>query len=126
MEANARNPAASGGRRVLIVDDMQTVRHFLKTVLARFAPELVVAGEADSVDGALALILATRPDVVVLGTDIIGGSGMDVCAELPQSPPLWVFLCASGGEAEACRRIPGARVLMKPFELDALIAAVRD
>lgn len=58
--------------RVVIVDDHQIFRTGLR---AELGPQLEVVGEAATVDTAIALILDTQPDVVLLDVHLPGGSG---------------------------------------------------
>lgn len=58
--------------RVIIVDDHQIFRTGLR---AELGSELVVVGEAATVDEAIALIPEERPDVVLLDVHLPGGSG---------------------------------------------------
>jgi len=85
-------PAADDALSVVIVDDHSIFRSGLR---ADLAPSIVVLGEASTVDEAVDLIVATRPQVVLLDVHLPGGSG--------------------GGGAEVIRRtaadVPGTRFL---------------
>lgn len=58
-----------GSVRVLIVDDMQPIRDYLRTVLAHEA-DLTVAGAVGTGREAVELALATRPDVVLIDLEM--------------------------------------------------------
>lgn len=60
------------GIRVVIVDDHAIFRSGLK---ADLDPDIVVAGEAGTVEEAVAVIAAVRPDVVLLDVHLPGGLG---------------------------------------------------
>ena len=76
--SGAGNPP--GATRVVIVDDHAIFRSGLK---ADLDPGVVVVGEAGTVEEAVAVIAATRPDVVLLDVHLpggLGGGGRDVLA----------------------------------------------
>lgn len=60
--------------RVVIVDDHSIFRSGLRSDLD---DTVAVVGEAADVPGAIAVIAATRPDVVLLDVHLPGGSGQD-------------------------------------------------
>jgi DNA-binding NarL/FixJ family response regulator len=76
----------SGPIRVVIVDDHRVVREGLNAMLFG-VPEIEIVGEAEDVDGALAAIAATRPDVVLLDVRLQRSSGLDACRTIVQRHP---------------------------------------
>ena len=73
------------GTRVVIVDDHAIFRSGLK---ADLDPSIVVAGEAGTVEEAIAVIAAVRPDVVLLDVHLPGGLGGGGREVLAGSAPL--------------------------------------
>ena len=73
-ETRAGTPAAGtpAPTRVVIVDDHAIFRSGLK---ADLDPDIVVAGEAGTVEEAVAVIAAQLPDVVLLDVHLPGGRG---------------------------------------------------
>lgn len=67
IDKDAKEPISA-----VIVDDHEIFRAGLRSSLG---PEIVVAGEAGSVDEAIALITRVRPQVVLLDVHLPGGSG---------------------------------------------------
>ena len=63
------------GPRVLIVDDHQLFR---AGVRAELEPLLAIAGEAGTVAEAVALVVRTQPDVVLLDVHMPDGGGVEV------------------------------------------------
>ncbi len=72
--------------RVLVVDDHLVVREGLRAML-HGVTELEIVGEAEDVDGALAAIRATAPDVVLLDVRLQRSSGLDACRTIVQRHP---------------------------------------
>ena len=71
--------------RVVIVDDHAIFRSGLK---ADLDPDIVVAGEAGTVEEAIAVIAVQRPDVVLLDVHLPGGRGGGGREVLAGSAPL--------------------------------------
>jgi len=65
------------GTRVLIVDDHPAVREGLAVRIGS-QPDMEVCGQADDVAGAIELIRADRPDVVVVDIQLRTGDGLDL------------------------------------------------
>lgn len=81
--------------RVLLADDHRLLREALRLSLAREA-DLEVVAEAGNAREALAMAVASRPDVVVLDIGLPDLSGMEVAARLCRlvHPPRIVALSA--------------------------------
>jgi DNA-binding NarL/FixJ family response regulator len=67
--------------RVLIVDDQTLVRQGIRSLLG-FSADITVVGEAADGDEALAQILETRPDVVLLDVRMPKANGLEVLRAL--------------------------------------------
>lgn len=72
------------GKRILVVDDENTVRSLLKIYLTKAGFELDFAE-----DGLQAIDKAKSfdPDVVILDTNMPGKNGIEVCQELKSANP---------------------------------------
>lgn len=120
---------ASPAPQVFIVDDSAPVRERVAALLQSHA--MTIVGEAATPQAAIDGILATRPDVVVLDVQLLGGSGLEVmrgvrhAAGRADDPAFVVF---SNNAAPAYRRRylgeGAARFLDKSVELDQLVPAV--
>lgn len=71
-------------QRVFVVEDSRLVRERLVAMLAGVATP---AGTADNAEDAIAGILETHPDAVVLDLKLARGSGIDVLRALRQQAP---------------------------------------
>ncbi len=84
--------------RIFIVEDHPVVRRGYVSFLSR-EPGIVICGEAESAQAALAKLPAAKPDVVVLDVSLPGEmSGIDLLRELKQLYPKLPVLVVSGNE----------------------------
>jgi DNA-binding response OmpR family regulator len=115
------------GARVLVVDDDPA----LSEVVGRYLElEGFVVSFAEDGEEALAMALATLPDLVVLDLMLPSLDGVEVCRRLREVAPIPVVMLTARGEEED--RITGLRIgaddyVTKPFsprELTARVQAV--
>ena len=140
-----------GGPRVVVVDDHGLVR---SGVIAELGDAVDVVGEAADVEEAVAVVLVTEPDVVLLDVHLPGGDGQAVIAAVAPRLPAVRFLALSVSDrpedvlalvragargyvtksiagpdlADAVRRVVDGDAVFSPrlagFVLDAFAAAV--
>jgi DNA-binding NarL/FixJ family response regulator len=88
---------------VVLVDDHQMFRAGVRAELCRAADEagmaIEILGEADDTDRAVAVIAATRPQVVLLDVHLPGGGGVEVLARTAPDLPEVRFLALSVSDA---------------------------
>ncbi|MFL6238151.1 MAG: response regulator [Actinomycetes bacterium] len=82
--------------RVVLVDDHRLFRSGVRTELGT---AVEVVGEAESVDEAITVIKATRPDVVLLDVHLPGGGGRAVLAACAHQQSDTKFLALSVSDA---------------------------
>jgi DNA-binding NarL/FixJ family response regulator len=81
--------------QVFLVEDSPIIRQRLAAMLEAI-PGTCIAGRAAAADEAVAAILATRPDLVVLDVQLEHGSGFDVLRALhAQAPELEVVMLSN-------------------------------
>lgn len=119
------DPASPHRPRVLVVDDHPLVRSGVRTQLDG---HVEIVGEAADVDAAIAAVLATTPDVVLLDVHLPSGSGADVIAGVADSAPdtRWLALSISDSPEDVVSVIrAGAHgYLTKSVDADGLVDAV--
>jgi two-component system OmpR family response regulator len=114
---------ADGGRRVLVVDDDEYVRHLLASAL-RFAG-FVIDTCADGLE-AMERIGDFEPDLVLLDVMMPKLDGLEVCRRLRASgveTPI-IFLTARDASEDKVVGLTGGGddYVTKPFDLDELVA----
>lgn len=85
-----------GRLRVVLVDDHAMVR---SGVRAEIGNDVDIVGEAGDVEEAVVVVLATRPDVVLLDVHLPGGDGRAVLERCTEQVPETRFLALSVSDA---------------------------
>ncbi|MCE9574428.1 MAG: response regulator transcription factor [Deltaproteobacteria bacterium] len=114
--------------RIVLVDDHTLVREGIRTLLG-LVEDLALVGEAASGAEAIAVVLATRPDVLLLDMRLPEGDGLHVVTALAArgALPPTLILTTFDDDAAAIEVVrAGARgFLLKDVTLSRLVAAVR-
>jgi DNA-binding NarL/FixJ family response regulator len=84
------------GHRIVVVDDHALFRAGVKTELEGMVE---IAGEAATVEDAIALIRREQPDVVLLDVHMPGGGGVEVIKQVGRTDPDVRFLALSVSDA---------------------------
>lgn len=107
----------------LLIDDDSNLRNGMKSLLARYAPEIKIVGEADSVETGVALLLQNQPQVVFLDIHLGDGSGFDLLEAVNQRGKLnsqIVFITAHEQYAIKAFRFSALDFLLKPVDPEEL------
>ena len=87
--------------RILLVDDHEIVRRGLKTVLEGDG-DLVVVGEAGTVEDGVKEALRVAPDVILMDLRLPDGSGVEACRQIrEQAPDSKVVILTSYADEDA-------------------------
>jgi len=112
--------------KVFIADDSGPIRARVTDMLS--APAVSIVGEAETPKGCIDGILATRPDVVVLDVQLVGGQGLEVLRTVRMADPQIAFVVFSNNSGPAYRKrylsAGAACFLDKSTEFDQLAKAV--
>ena len=108
--------------RILIVDDEPLARAELKLLLAERS-DTIVAGEADSLESALAQLEQCDPDVMFLDIRLRGASGFDVFDRTVVRCHV-VFLTAYEDQALRAFEVNALDYLVKPIDAEDLERAL--
>ena len=114
--------------RILIVDDQESVRQSLKTVL-RLAPDLEVVGEAAGGAEAAEQAAVLQPDVVVMDMMMAGTDGLAATKAIKRrSRDVAVVMLTMHGSQAMGRRADRAGVdafVEKGVSMDDLVQTIR-
>ncbi|HEU0034394.1 MAG TPA: response regulator [Kofleriaceae bacterium] len=113
------------GTTILVVDDDQQLRRFLRTTLVGHGHAVVEAGSLAEARDALA---RARPDVALLDLGLPDGDGLSLLRALPptERPPI-IVLSARGQEGDKVAALDAGAddYLTKPFGVSELLARIR-
>jgi DNA-binding response OmpR family regulator len=113
------------GEQILIVDDEEAIRFFLKEELIQAGYAVVGAGSGER---ALRVLEREPVDLVILDLNLSGIDGLRVLehVECLPSPPVVVILTAHGSLDSAVKamRMGGFDYLTKPCDIEALLATI--
>lgn len=116
--------------RILVVDDDEGVRHYLRELLERSGYEVV-----EAVNGAKALSLykANPTDLVITNILMPEKEGLETIRELRRGFPGVKIIAISGGGQigpsdylAVAQRLGAARTFSKPFDQKKLLGAVEE
>src|SRR5687767_14650391 len=110
--------------QAIIIDDEQSARKILRSLLEKYCPTICVAGEADSVPSGRALIKDVNPQVIFLDIEMPSGSGFDVLKELDTRHAEIIFVTAHNQYAMKAIKICALDYLLKPINRQELVASV--
>lgn len=116
-------------QKLMVVDDSGAMRSLIASILGDF-PDLEVVEAANGFE-ALKLLPRAAIDLLVLDLNMPGLSGLEVLSFVKKSPDLAktrVLIVTTAGREEDRRRaisLGADDYVTKPFEPDALVAAVR-
>lgn len=114
-------------KRILVVDDEESIRDLCARVLIRAGFEVITAGSGED---ALSQLQGEAFDLVISDLRMPGVTGLEVLEAAKASfPTIRVVLITGFGTAETVARakqLGADRVLTKPFNPMELLAAVRE
>ncbi|UOX34070.1 LytTR family DNA-binding domain-containing protein [Flavobacterium sediminilitoris] len=108
----------------VLVDDDKNLRDGMKGLLVRFAPNIKIIGEADSVETGIETISKLKPQVVFLDIQLNDGTGFDILEQLALKNGTIksniVFITAHEQYAIKAFRFSALDFLLKPVDPDDL------
>jgi len=90
--------------RIFIVEDSPPIRERLEQVISA-AANVEIVGSAESPSEAIAGILRTEPDCVVLDYQLLGGTGVEVLRAVRPMLPTTAFVVLSNHSSPQYRRV---------------------
>jgi two-component system LytT family response regulator len=110
--------------RAVIVDDEQSGRDSLRRLLEENCHDVKVVDQAGSVDQAVEVIRSHNPDLVFLDVEMPRGSGFELLKRIECPSFKTIFVTAHNHYAIKAIRFSAADYLLKPVDVDELIASI--
>jgi len=114
---------------VLVIDDEEPIRRFLRLILTRAGHDVLEAG-----DGSEGLVLLRDHDADLVVTDLVmpNKEGLETIMELRRAYPAIPIIAISGGGLnqpctylDLARKLGASHVFEKPLDRPAFLEAVR-
>ena len=110
--------------KVFIVDDEFQSRNLLSKLLLENFPQIVIAGQAATVEEAIAGIKELSPDLILLDIEMQGETGFDLLQKLDRRDFQIIFVTAHNEYALKAFRFSAVDYLLKPIMLAELEEAI--
>jgi two-component system, LytTR family, response regulator len=111
---------------VLIIDDEKNGRENLSGLIRQYCPQLNIVAEAASVDEAIQKIGQFQPRIIFLDIEMPGGNGFKLLEHFTIFPFEVIFVTAYDNYAIKAIRFSASDYILKPINLNELIAAVEN
>lgn len=115
--------------KAVLIDDDSNLREGMKAMVNLYAPEILIAGEAESVKTGIELIEKVSPDIIFLDILMNDGSGFDVLEQLKTKfgtiTSHVVFITAHEKFAIKAFRFSALDFILKPVDPDELQSVIK-
>ncbi len=108
----------------VLVDDEALAREHLRKRLAEEVPQVRLVAEATNIADGQALIIAHKPDLVLLDVEMPGGDGFELLKRLGRWDFQVIFTTGHSHYAIQAIRFSALDYLLKPVQADELRAAI--
>ncbi|KFF00031.1 LytR/AlgR family response regulator transcription factor [Chryseobacterium luteum] len=111
--------------RAVVIDDNQEIRKKNCTLIKANCPNIMITGQADSVESGIKIIKQLSPDIVFLDIEMPDGTGFDLLQQL--NPITFKVIFITGYEDFAIKafRFSAIDYLLKPLDSNELREAVK-
>lgn len=106
--------------KAIIVDDEQSARDVLQSLLNRFCPQVTVVQTCEDVESATVAIKQHQPDVVFLDIEMPNYAGYEIVSFFDQIDFEIIFVTAYDNYAIKAFEIAAVDYLLKPLEISRL------
>ncbi len=110
--------------RAVIIDDEENARFTLANYLTTYCPDVIILGEAESVESGIVAINQHQPDVVFLDIMLSDGSGFNLLNRLEQINFKIVFVTSYSQYAIKAFKYSAFDYILKPIDIDELLMVV--
>ncbi|MFT5480409.1 MAG: two-component system LytT family response regulator, partial [Bacteroidia bacterium] len=108
----------------VLIEDEAVSRETLHNYLAKYCPNVEILAHAENIQEGAEMIKKHQPNLVFLDVEMPYGNGFDLLENLPKIDFEVVFVTAFSQYALKAINMSAAYYLLKPIEIDELIASV--
>lgn len=110
--------------KAIIVDDEPAIRNTISTLLSEGFPEIVVSGQAGSVEEGFKAVKQDEPDLLFLDVELPDGLGFDLLKRLSPVRFRTIFITGHQEYAVKAIKVSALDYILKPIDKDELAAAI--
>lgn len=110
--------------KAVIIDDESSNRELLRIMLRDFCPEILLVGEADSLESGKKIISEQNPALVFLDIEMPSGSGFDLLRKIPNRNFDVIFITAYNQYGLLAFKFSATDYILKPIDPNELSSAV--
>ncbi|HSF88595.1 MAG TPA: LytTR family DNA-binding domain-containing protein [Saprospiraceae bacterium] len=111
--------------KAVIIEDEERSAIVLQNLLETYCPEVLVVGQAKSVQEGIKAVNTLQPDILFLDVQIVGGTGFDILEKLNDTRVSVIFTTAYDHYALKAFKFSAIDYLLKPIDIDELKQAVK-
>ncbi|WP_257666803.1 LytR/AlgR family response regulator transcription factor [Parapedobacter tibetensis] len=111
-------------QKAIIIEDEARGRELLHDLVKMNCPEIEVVALAGTIDEAVTLIRAHKPDLLFLDIELQTGTGFEILQQISDLSPAVIFTTAYDHYAIRAIKFSAADYLLKPIDIDELKEAV--
>ena len=112
--------------KALLVDDEEKSRKDLRRLLETYCKDVSVIGEVSSMETAISSLKTDAPELLFLDIEMGDGSGFHLLNYNQKNPFQIIFVTAHSHYALKAFRYAAIDYLLKPIDVDDLVAAVEN
>jgi two-component system, LytTR family, response regulator len=110
--------------RAIIIEDEEASRETLLNYLTKYCPKVEVVAQAENINIGKQKIIELQPDLVFLDVEMPYGNGFDLLEQLEDINFELIFVTAFSNYAMKALNMSASYYLLKPIDIEELIAAV--
>ncbi|WP_313563266.1 response regulator, partial [Ruminiclostridium cellobioparum] len=116
--------------KVMIIDDEETIREGLRSVINWEEHNCSIIGEAEDGDEGVGLITELKPDIIFTDVRMPGLNGLEMVAKIKEINYQCIVIILTGFRefeyAQQAVRLGAFRLLLKPTKTEELLQAIDD
>jgi two-component system, LytTR family, response regulator len=109
--------------KTIIIDDNKNNRELLHTLLRGYSPEIIITGNANSIEDAFQLITKEPPDLIFLDMELKDGNGLDLLNRVKNDFSTIITTSYKEYAFDAYQK-QVVDYLIKPIHIESLLLAI--